>query len=128
MTVRPAFRAFRGPVAVRDRRIFEFLIGEAPILDERVSVVVAQETRQAALGVQATRLGRVGGSARFGGLLGTEEHDPAVEQLSSECAAHLRNRSASKEPGWESAGSSVQVQLYSNSDRYEAASRMIATW
>jgi hypothetical protein len=86
VTVRPTFRAFQGAAAVRNRRIFELLIGAAPMMDDRVSIVVAQSCRHAALDVQATRLGRLG-VARFGGLLGTEEHDPAVQELSSECRA-----------------------------------------
>jgi hypothetical protein len=42
-------------------------------------------TRRAALDVQATRLGRLGEAARSGGLFGTEEFDPAVEELSPDC-------------------------------------------
>jgi len=133
VTVRPAFRAFQGAAAVKDRRTFEFLIGTAPALDERMSIVVAQMAGHAALDVQAIHLGRLGGSARFGGLLGTEEHDPAIEELSPECAAHLRSGSAAKQPGWgrgaaHSAGSLAQSRLLSARHEHEALSRVTASW
>jgi hypothetical protein len=125
VTVRPTFGAFQGAAAVRDRRIFELLIGAAPTMDERLSIVVAQASRRAALDVQATRLGRLG-VARFGGLLGTEEHDPAVEELSSECV------SATKHSGWkhvvaDSVGSSTQATLFSDPGPNEK-STMTASW
>jgi hypothetical protein len=130
VTVRPTFRAFRGAAAVRDRRIFELLIGAAPAIDERLSIVVAQASRRAALDVQATRLGRLG-VARFGGLLGTEEPDLAVEELSPECAAHLRSggktaHSEREHVVADSAGSSAQAGLLSVP--HEAATTMTASW
>jgi hypothetical protein len=132
VTVRPTFRAFQGAAAVRDRRIFEFFIGAAPTMDERLSIVVAQASRRAALDVQATRLGRIG-VARFGGLLGTEEPDPAVEELSSECAAYLRSGGETKHSGREhvvadSAGSSAQAGLLSVPHETETATTMTASW
>jgi len=129
VTVRSTFQAFQGAVAVRNRRTFEFLVGPAPALDQRFSIVVAQMARRAALDVQATCLGRLRGSARFGGLLGTEKPDPAVEELSKECAAHQRNSSTTRARGtWRDLeADSVHVQLYQFSGRV-ASSRLSASW
>jgi len=136
VTVRPAFRDFRGAAAVKGRRVFEFLVGPSASLQERVSLAVAQASKPA-LDVQAARLGRLG-VHRFGGLLGTEDHDPLVEEVSVKCAAHLRSHGAMTPRDMQriiahSTGNSAAAALLSPAsplpeEDYEQAANMTASW
>jgi len=101
-----------------------------------VSLAVAQASKPA-LDVQAARLGRLG-VHRFGGLLGTEDHDPLVEEVSVKCAAHLRSHGAMTPRDMQriiahSTGNSAAAALLSPAsplpeEDYEQAANMTASW
>jgi len=133
VTVLPTFRSHRGAVATKDRRLFEFFIGPAADPSERMSVTIAQLSRPA-LDVQARHLGKLG-ATRIGGLLGTEAHDPELEEPSLNCSEDLKSKGMLTEHDWQRIiaeaqdGNSASATMLAHFPvQYEQAADLLATW